>query len=137
MLLKLWERYREFFLYCLIGGSGVLLDCAVFTLLTCLCDVHYQLANVVSVSCGICNNFLLNAFFNFRRTDRLLMRFLSFYGVGLVGLGVSAGLLWWLVAVLAWNELLAKGLIIFVVTAIQFTLNKFVTFRKGCSHEAL
>lgn len=130
-LLLLWKKYREFFVYCIIGGTGVTLDCLVFAVLTYGVDLHYQLANAVSVSCGICNNFFLNAFFNFRRTDRFLLRFLSFYGVGLLGLGVSALLLWLFVGILAWHELLSKLIIIFVVTVLQFTLNKCVTFRKG------
>ena len=58
------------------------------------------------------------------------MRFLSFYSVGLLGLGVSAALLWLFVEILRWNELLSKLVIIFVVTVLQFTLNKCVTFRK-------
>ncbi|MGN0890887.1 MAG: GtrA family protein [Candidatus Spyradenecus sp.] len=126
----LWTRYREFVLYCLIGGSGVALDCAVFAALTYGASWHYQAANAVSVSCGICNNFLWNAFVNFRTTDRLWARFLSFYGVGLLGLGVSAALLWLLVGCLGWHELLSKGVILFVVTALQFTLNKCITFRR-------
>ena len=30
MVERLWRRYREFAVYCLIGGSGVALDCLVF-----------------------------------------------------------------------------------------------------------
>ncbi len=131
MLERLWCRYREFVVYGLIGGSGVTLDCLVFAGLVYGAGWHYQLANAVSVSCGICNNFFLNAFLNFRRTDRLWLRFLSFYCVGLLGLGVSAALLWLFVGVLGWPELLSKLVIIFVVTVLQFTLNKCVTFRKG------
>ncbi len=131
----LWTRYREFVVYCLIGGSGVTLDCLVFVGLTMGLGWHYQLANAISVSCGICNNFFLNAFFNFKRTDRLWLRFLSFYSVGLLGLGVSAALLWLFVEVLCWNELIAKLVIIFVVTILQFTLNKCVTFRRTKKEE--
>lgn len=130
MLSFCWTRYREFVIYCLIGGSGVALDCIVFAVLTCGVEWHYQIANVVSVSCGICNNFLWNAFVNFRAADRIWARFLSFYGVGLLGLGVSAALLWLLIGHLGWHELLSKGVILFVVTALQFTLNKYITFRK-------
>ncbi len=131
MYRQLWEKSREFVVYCLIGGSGVTLDCLVFTGLVYGFHWHYQLANIISVSCGICNNFFWNAFFNFRRTDKLWLRFLSFYSVGLIGLGVSAALLWLLVEILTWNELFAKLVIIFVVTLLQFSLNKMITFRKG------
>lgn len=131
MLSRLWAQSREFVLYCLIGGSGVALDCVIFAGLTYGAGWHYQAANAVSVSCGICNNFLWNTFFNFRTTDRLWIRFFSFYSVGLLGLGVSAVLLWLFVGHFGWHELLAKCVILVVVTALQFTLNKVITFRKG------
>ncbi len=131
MIRKLWARSREFVIYCVIGGSGVALDCVVFATLIYGCDWHYQLANALSVSCGICNNFFWNAFFNFKRTNHLILRFLSFYSVGLIGLGISAGLLWLLIEVLAWNTFFAKIAIIFVVTLVQFTLNKLITFHQG------
>lgn len=125
------KKHREFVVYCFIGGTGVCLDFVVYYILTQLAGVNYQIANAIGVSCGICNNFFWNAFFNFKQKDRLFLRFCSFYCVGLLGLGVSAFLLWLMVGLLAWNELIAKLLIIFIVTIIQFTLNKFVTFRKG------
>ncbi|MEG2415372.1 MAG: GtrA family protein [Kiritimatiellia bacterium] len=131
MLNEVISRYREFLIYCLIGCCGVTLDCVVFAFLTRGFAMHYQIANVISVSCGICNNFFLNAFLNFRRTDRLLLRFISFYTVGLTGLGLSAFLLWLLIGQLTWNDLIAKVSIVFIVTILQFTLNKCLTFKKG------
>lgn len=131
MVRRLWARYREFAAYCLIGGSGVALDCVAFAVLARGFGWHYQAANAVGVSCGICNNFFLNAFLNFRRTDRLWLRFLSFYGVGLLGLGISAGMLGLLVGRWGMGALPAKALTVFVVTLAQFSLNKWVTFRKG------
>lgn len=131
-LRRMLKTYRAFVVYCFIGVTGVCLDFLIYYLLTQMCDVHYQVANAIGVSCGICNNFFWNAFFNFKQKDRLLLRFCSFYCVGLLGLGISAFLLWLFVGLFVWNELLSKVMIIFVVTVVQFTLNKCVTFRKGC-----
>jgi putative flippase GtrA len=126
-----FQKHCAFVVYCFIGVTGVCLDFLVYYILTQICDVHYQMANAIGVSCGICNNFFWNAFFNFKQKDRLLLRFCSFYCVGLLGLAISALLLWLFIGVLNWHELLSKLLIIFVVTIVQFTLNKCVTFRKG------
>ena len=63
--------------YCVIGVSGATLDALLFYLLTHI-GIHYQIANLISVSCGIVNNFFLNAFFNFKTKNRLLFRFCSF-----------------------------------------------------------
>lgn len=123
-------RQRELILYCIIGCSGVAIDYIVFAILTNCTGIHYQIANAISVSMGICNNFMWNAHLNFKVKDRMLLRFCSFYMVGLIGLGISAVLLYLFIEVMAWNVLFSKLGIIFIVTVVQFLLNKFVTFKK-------
>ena len=59
------------------------------------------------------------------------MRFCSFCSVGLLGLGISALLLWFMIDTFDWNKIIAKIVIIFIVTLIQFVLNKYITFSKG------
>ena len=121
---------RELIFYCIIGCSGVAIDYVTFAVLTHCSSLHYQAANAISVSLGICNNFMWNAHLNFKVKDNLLLRFCSFYCVGLVGLGISAALLYLFVEVMKGNVLVSKLAIIFIVTVVQFLLNKFVTFRR-------
>ena len=52
------------------------------------------IANPIAMSVGIINNFFINAFVNFKKTDRLLIRFFSFYSVGIVGILVGNTFLW-------------------------------------------
>lgn len=127
---KLVASQREFLIYCIIGCSGVLIDYVVFAVLTDLVGMHYQVANVISVSMGISNNFIWNVRFNFKVKDRIFLRFCSFYGVGMIGLAISAALLYLFVEIMSMNALVSKLAIIFIVTMVQFTLNKCVTFRK-------
>ena len=123
-------RYREIALYCLIGYSGASLDFAAYVALSKFFGLHYQCANLISVSIGITNNFFLNFFFNFKVRDRIAIRFVRFYCIGMFGWMLSAAMLWMLVEVLSINALVAKIGTIFFVTAVQFVLNKFITFRK-------
>ena len=96
---------------------------------------HYQIANFLSVSFGIINNFFLNRHFNFKVQDRMAARLASFYAVGMLGWALSAALLWLFVTCFSMNSLIAKlGTIVFV-TAVQFCLNKFITFKKGDNDE--
>ena len=92
--------------------------------------MHYQLANFLSVSFGIINNFLLNRQFNFKTKDKLIKRLASFYSVGMFGWALSAGCLWLFIEVMSLNALVAKLGTIFIATIVQFCLNKFITFRK-------
>ena len=128
---EVWFRFHELIVYCLIGCTGATIDFVIFALLTQAVGVHYQMANFLSVSFGIVNNFFLNRHFNFKTKDRLWLRLASFYLVGMVGWMLSALLLWLMIERLGWNSLIAKLGTIFFVTVVQFCLNKIITFRKA------
>ena len=130
-LKSIMASQRELIRYCIIGCSGVAIDYTAFALLTKFLGLHYQVANAISVSLGICNNFFWNAYLNFKIKDRIVLRFCSFYCVGMIGLGISAGLLYVFVERIGINVLISKLAIIAFVTVVQFLLNKFVTFKKG------
>lgn len=130
-LLKIiWARYRQLAIYCIIGCSGAGLDFVAYTVLTTSVGLHYQLSNFVSVGFGIINNFFWNYFFNFKVKDKMFGRLVSFYCVGMFGWALSAFLLWLFIDKVGINSIAAKlGTIIFV-TVLQFSLNKFITFKK-------
>ena len=71
--MRLLNRYRELILYCLIGCTGATLDFVIYAVLTEWAGLHYQLANFISISFGIVNNFFWNYFFNFKTHDHLVM----------------------------------------------------------------
>lgn len=129
-MICLLRKYRELIVYCLIGCTGASLDFALYYVLMRLGGLHYQLANFISVSIGIVNNFFLNFFFNFKNRGHMMVRLCGFYCVGMFGWGLSAGCLWLLIEHLRLNVHMAKLGTIFFVTIVQFCLNKFITFRK-------
>lgn len=126
----LFNRNRELIAYCIIGCSGTGMDFVIYTVLTGTAGMHYQLANFLSVSIGIINNFFWNCYFNFKTTDRIWRRFVSFYSIGMLGWSLSAGCLWLFIECLGVNPILAKLSTIFFATVVQFSMNKFITFRK-------
>ncbi|MGM0613691.1 MAG: GtrA family protein [Bacteroidota bacterium] len=128
--LQLYFRFRELFLYGVIGGASAAIDFGIYTLLTSYMDMHYQTSNVISVLCGIVNSFMLNSHFNFKTKDNLGKRFLYFLSIGMLGLLISAGGLYIGVDLLSMKELWAKLVLIPTVALIQFLLNKYYTFRK-------
>ncbi len=130
MIRKLYNKYRELIKYCIIGCSGALLDFIVYTILLKAFGMNYLRANALSVTAGITNNFFLNAYLNFKVTDNMFKRFISFYLVGILGLLISEILLYLLVDIMSMNSIIAKIITIFVITIVQFILNKTITFKK-------
>ncbi|MEV6229459.1 GtrA family protein [Saccharopolyspora sp. NPDC003752] len=119
---------RSLLLYAVIGASGVLLDYLLFLLLFNAAGLHEQLANAISTTAGITNNFVLNTLFNFRKRDRIAVRFLRFYAVGVAGIGLTFVLLQVFSGWLGIDPNLVKAGSLPVVLIFQYSINKKWSF---------
>ena len=119
---------RQLVSYTLIGGSGVALDLVVFLLLHNMAGMNEQFANAISTTLGIANNFVLNARFTFERRDRLVVRFLRFYAVGLTGIALTNLLFLAFTDGLGIDANLIKAASLPLVLALQFVLNRKWSF---------
>lgn len=134
MIIEIYSRFRNLMLYGLIGGFCAALDFGIYTGLCYWDIIPYLWANIISIHIGIFTSFILNRSFNFKVKDKVKTRFLSFYAVGLVGLGISEGMLYLMVTKGGGNEIACKLVSIVVVALIQFLLNKYITFRSASEH---
>lgn len=119
---------RELFLYGIIGGSTAALDIILFKLFILL-GIPLLVANFMSVSIAVGSSFILNAKFNFKKTDNLRKRGVKFFSIGYFGWFVQSVILWIGVTSMGVNELPVKVCAVIVAAAIQYVLNKFLTFR--------
>ncbi len=126
---KIYHRFRNLILYGIIGGFCSALDFVIYTVLCHFDVLPYLWANVLSVHIGIFTSFVLNRQLNFKIKDKTPQRFLSFYLVGLIGLGISSLMLYLMVDYAHWNEIICKLITIVVVALVQFFLNKYITFK--------
>jgi putative flippase GtrA len=128
-LQALYAKYRQFIIYSIIGLSGATLDLALFLVLFNVVKMDKNIATGISTSLGIINNFTLNVLFNFKTKDNLLRRFISFYSIGLIGLGITLGIFYVFVDLLKFNTNLIKILSIIFVVLVQYNLNKKISFK--------
>jgi putative flippase GtrA len=128
---ELFSRNRRFVLYCVIGASGAALDFSIYSLLVKSAALNYQPANAAGYASGTLLSFFLNAHFNFKTRDWLALRLFSFCTVALLGYAASAGTLYLLVARLGLDKYLSKLVTLAVVVALQYNLNRLVSFRKS------
>lgn len=124
------NKYRTFIIYSIIGVSGIILDFLLFTLLVKVFEVDKYLANFISVSAGITNNFIWNTFINFKTKDNLTKRYISFYLIGSVGTLVGYFILFIFTDTFKFDEVIVKGLSTPVIVITQYFLNKKVSFKQ-------
>jgi len=130
---EIFFRNRRFILYCVIGASGATLDFSIYSLLVKSAALHYQAANAVGYTSGTLLSFFLNAHFNFKTRDWLALRLASFCAVALLGYAASAGTLYLLVARFGLDKYLSKLATLAVVVAVQYNLNRLISFRQSPS----
>ena len=128
---ELFSRNRRFVLYCVIGASGMALDFSLYSFLVKSAALNYQAANAAGYASGTLLSFFLNAHYNFKTRDWLALRLFSFCAVALLGYAASAGTLYLLVARFGLDKYLSKLATLAVVVALQYNLNRLISFRKS------
>jgi putative flippase GtrA len=124
-----YKKHRHFLLYVTIAALGVLLDYGSFLVLFNLFSVDKQIAQIIGAHIGFINNFLWNAFLNFKQTDRLALRFLGYYFTSLAGIGLRAIVLFIFVDKIGFNANSVQFFAMAAIALLQFAFNKAVTFR--------
>jgi putative flippase GtrA len=119
---------RELFLYGIIGVSTAALDVILFKVFRTI-GIPLLIANFMSVSTAVGSSFILNAKYNFKKTDNLHKRAAKFFSIGYFGWFVQSIILWIGVNGMGFRDTYVKLFAVFVAAAIQYVLNKFLTFR--------
>lgn len=124
------ENFSQLIKYVLIGVLGLVVDFGIYMILTHF-NVNVEIANMISSTCGIINNFFWNSYTNFKVHDRLVLRFISYFVVGQITTVFTTVSLFIFATKLGFPHLIVKIVATFVTTLIQFVINKVITFRKS------
>lgn len=136
-LLKLmWERGEllRFVKFCLVGGSGILINMCLLWVLTELAGLFYLVSSAIAIETAIISNYIFNSYFTFsdRRPENrrvFFVRLLKFNSVSLVGLGINIGVLWFLTEVVGAYYLLSNLAGILAATLWRYIMSISWTWR--------
>jgi len=142
-LKHIWSLIRRsgeilrFIKFCLVGGSGVLVNLGVYWLLTRFAGFDagrlYLLANVISFEASVLSNFTLNDFFTFidkrKSSGNFFIRMLKFNLISLIGLGLQSGCLWLFRDIVGLFDIVALIIGIIVATLWNYMVNSRWTWK--------
>ena len=125
---SMFQRYLRF---CMVGGSGVVVDMVILWLLASSHTLAWNLtlSKIIAAEVALLNNFAWNEVWTFRglvATDswrQLLLRCLKFNAICVSGIALSVLLLRLQVYGLGWNLLISNFLAIVLVSVWNFLLN--------------
>jgi putative flippase GtrA len=113
----------------LVGGSGYLINLAVFALLVGSLGVHHAVAAVGAFCVAVTNNFLWNRYWTFGPGDGPAhFQAARFFAVSLASLGLNIAVLELLIANHLTGDLTAQAIAVAVAMPFNFLGNKLWTF---------
>lgn len=125
-------NWLQLFHFAVVGGTGYVINLAVFTLLAQGADINHLLAAVGAFVVAVTNNFLLNRHWTFRRQGATEahagFQAARFFTVSIVGLGVNLAILELLVSAVGLPELPSQAIAVALATPVNFIGNKLWTF---------
>jgi dolichol-phosphate mannosyltransferase len=131
-----WPGPAELVLFCLVGGSGVVVDFAVLYPLVALAHLDARLAAVPAFVVAVSWNYLLNRRFTFSgaREVGAGRSYFSFVAVCTAGVGIRIGAMHLLMVYAGWDHKpliwLASLLGIVAATLSNFLGSKYLAFRR-------
>jgi putative flippase GtrA len=118
--------------FCLVGGSGFLVNLTVFALAAKGLGLHHLESAAVAYAVAVTNNFLWNRYWTFRaRHGHAGFQAARFLAVSTCAALLAAGILELLVSVGGVSELPAQAISIVMATPLNFVGNKMWSFGRG------
>lgn len=126
-----WKRYGKFIRFCIVGGSGVIVNIGLLYLLTEFGGLYYLLSSAIAIETSIITNFILNNYWTWKRKSKgFFFRLAKFNLVSLMALVINMAILFALTEVVGIWYLVSNLIGIVVATIINFIVNDKWTFRK-------
>ena len=126
--LRSHHNWLELLRFCVVGGSGYVINVGLFTLL--YHDLPYALAFVIAFVVAATNNFVWNRVWTFKIEHGVPhVQYARFLTVSLLALGIDLVSLWLLVEQVGTRKPVAAAISIVVATPISFLGNKLWSFR--------
>lgn len=122
----------QFFRYCFVGGLAFLVDYGLLYLLSDKVGLHYLLSASIAFIAGLVVNYLISTFWVFSESKYQDKRkeFAIFAIIGVIGLGLTEGLMWLFTDLAGLHYMLSKLVTAALVLLWNFIARKVILFTK-------
>jgi len=120
---------NKLIMYGLIGGVASAIDVGLFLVFHELLGTSALLAHSISIPISAVYSFGCNAWFNFKKTDKILFRAASFAFIVFLGYLLGAFIIWLVETYTGFNGTVGKFVSLPAVFIFQFILNSKISFR--------
>ena len=121
--------FLQFIKFCVVGGTGVVVDFGITFLFKEKLKLNKYIANSLGFMAAASTNYLLNRWWTFRSHDpEVAQQYVQFVGISAIGLILNNIIIYLLNDKARLNFYLSKLIAIGLVTLWNFFMNYFFTF---------
>jgi putative flippase GtrA len=130
---------KQYFQFITVGGIGVIINISLLYLITEFIGIHYMLSEAIAFLIATIHNYLLNKTWTFKEKlqEDPFKKFIQYLLVSIVGLMVNLTVLFTLVEFFELWYIFAELFATAVSSAVNYTGNKFWTFKNNPTSENL
>lgn len=129
LITKYYQKYQELINYIIVGGLTTIVSIGSYALFRLF--MYYQLANILSWVCAVTFAYYTNRKFVFRSQNKNIIKELYiFVTLRLLSLISEIGVMYLLVSILDFNDLISKVVVQFIVLALNYIFSKIFVFKK-------
>ena len=134
---SLFNKYKQFLSFCLVGGLNTLVSLAVFTILVFItgasdteAGILAIILNIISDVAGGINSYLWNRFWVFKKSETTTKESLpKFILTFCVYVAISSLLFTFFQWILPVHEIIIKIIVLPITTIVNFFMNKLWAFK--------
>ena len=121
--------FLQFIKFCVVGGTGVVVDFGITFLFKEKLKLNKYIANSLGFMAAASTNYLLNRWWTFRSHDpEVAQQYVQFVGISAIGLILNNIIIYLLNVKARLNFYLSKLIAIGLVTLWNFFMNYYFTF---------
>jgi putative flippase GtrA len=130
--LKRPHNWVQLVKFCVVGGSGYVVNLCVFAAAVHLLDLHHLIGATIAFVVAVTNNFWWNRHWTFRAHDgHPGFQAARFFAVSIAAFLLAATVLELLVSVASFPKVGAQAISIVAATPLNFVGNKMWSFGRG------
>jgi putative flippase GtrA len=127
-----YPLFWQFFKFCVVGLSNLLIYLSVYLLMTRIFSWHYIFASIIGFVVAVSWSFYFNLKWTFKHcAGNRKKQYVTFFAANIISMVINLALLTFFIEVLKIYDLEAQLLCVIIMAFFNFGLNRFWTFRNS------
>ncbi len=128
LITKYYQKYQELINYIIVGVLTTIVSIGSYALFRIF--MYYQLANIASWICAVTFAYFTNRKYVFRSQNKnIIKEFNKFIILRILSLLSEIAIMFILVSILDFNDLISKIVVQFIVLALNYIFSKLFVFK--------